>query len=88
MHSYPDINAIPKKYYVARIFLQDQDPGNEFEMSSWIYKEKHVPDVESSCLVLVKMKDGEIFKAIYFPMGFPKNWCTWEEGYSFSGKAV
>jgi hypothetical protein len=83
-----DSNPVPKRYQVLKLFLQDTDPGDIFEMSEWFEKKKKLPNTETSILVLAKRDNGEIFKAIFTYIWGIESWMTWEEGFVFSGKDI
>lgn len=71
---------VPKRFQVTKLFLQEQDPGDTFEMSEWFdYLNKKPPE---DTIVLVKCLNRNIFKAVRLDS---RLWCTWEEGYEWSG---
>lgn len=76
-----DHNPVIKKHAIAKLFHENQDPGNEFEMSEWFNVNQKQPP--GNCLVILKQAN-QIFKAFHFPPGSGYGWCTWFDGYAFT----
>jgi len=85
---YQNTIRVSKKFQVANLFLKEEDPGDNFQMSEWKDYKFFSPDTTTAIICLAKKKNNEIFKAIYFFNGYPINWCTYEEGYAFPDNQI